>query len=125
LKLVAERAAIQPDEIRTLTSYTSTHRWAAIWALIFTTGMRRGEVLGLRWSDVDLDAGTITIRSTRTRYGTTIDTSTPRHQRQLAGTGRSRSGRLPPLPCAPAHVMPGDDKAAAGAADELLAAPAL
>jgi hypothetical protein len=28
-------------------------------------GLRRGEVLGLRWSDVDLDAKTITIRITR------------------------------------------------------------
>ena len=33
-----------------------------------TTGMRRGEILGLRWSDVDLAAGTVTIRSTRIRY---------------------------------------------------------
>ncbi|HTE17939.1 MAG TPA: site-specific integrase, partial [Armatimonadota bacterium] len=27
-----------------------------------TTGMRRGEVLGLRWEDVDLKAGTLTVR---------------------------------------------------------------
>lgn len=38
-------------------------------------------VLGLRWSDVDLDAGTVTIRSTRVRYGTTIATSTPKTAR--------------------------------------------
>ena len=41
----------------------------------------KGEVLGLRWSDVDLDAGTVTIRSTRIRYGTTIATSTPKTAR--------------------------------------------
>jgi integrase len=26
-----------------------------------TTGMRRGEVLGLRWADVDLDGGRISV----------------------------------------------------------------
>jgi integrase len=30
--------------------------------LICSTGIRRGEVLGLWWSDVDLDGGTVTIR---------------------------------------------------------------
>ena len=43
--------------------------------------MRRGEVLGLRWGDIDLDAGTVTIRSTRIRYGTTVATSTPKRAR--------------------------------------------
>src|SRR5215207_3306979 len=46
-----------------------------------TTGMRRGEVLGLRWSDVDLEAGTVTIRSTRIRYSQTVATSTPKTAR--------------------------------------------
>jgi integrase len=32
-------------------------RLAAAFVLLATTGARRGEVLGLRWSDVDLDAG--------------------------------------------------------------------
>jgi integrase len=37
---------------------------AALWHLTASTGMRRGAVLGLRWSDVDLDAATLTIRQT-------------------------------------------------------------
>lgn len=32
--------------------------------LAVSTGLRRGEVLGLRWSDVDLDAGNLTVRQT-------------------------------------------------------------
>lgn len=34
----------------------------AAWWLLAMTGMRRGELLALRWSDIDLDAGTISVR---------------------------------------------------------------
>lgn len=34
------------------------------WLVLATTGARRGEILGLRWSDVDLDAGQASIRQT-------------------------------------------------------------
>lgn len=34
---------------------------AALYSLALDSGARKGELLGLRWSDVDLDAGTITI----------------------------------------------------------------
>jgi integrase len=36
-------------------------RLAGAWWLLATTGMRRGEVLGVRWQDVDLDAGRVSI----------------------------------------------------------------
>ena len=35
---------------------------AAAWHVLSFSGMRRGELLGLRWRDVDLDAATITVR---------------------------------------------------------------
>lgn len=33
-----------------------------LWYVLATTGMRRGEALALRWRDLDLDAGTLSIR---------------------------------------------------------------
>ena len=41
-----------------------TGTWAAISKLALFTGARRGEICGLRWSDVDLDADTISIERT-------------------------------------------------------------
>jgi integrase len=38
------------------------HRWRALWHLALGTGARRGELLGLRWEDVNLEAGQVTIR---------------------------------------------------------------
>ena len=42
----------------------------ALWRLALLTGMRRGELLGLRWADVDLDAGTLSVRRTLSRGAT-------------------------------------------------------
>jgi integrase len=42
------------------------HRLAAAFVLLVTTGMRRGEVIGLRWSDVDLDGSRLQVRQSVT-----------------------------------------------------------
>ncbi len=38
-------------------------RLYALYVLALATGMRQGELLGLRWADVDLDTGTLRVRS--------------------------------------------------------------
>lgn len=37
------------------------HRLAAFWALALVTGLREGELLGLRWRDLDFKKGTLTV----------------------------------------------------------------
>jgi integrase len=45
-------------------------RFEALYLLAVTTGLRRGELLGLKWVDVDLDAGTLKVsRSLDSLYG--------------------------------------------------------
>jgi integrase len=39
----------------------------ALWRLALLTGMRRGELLGLRWDDVDLERGVLAVRRTLSR----------------------------------------------------------
>jgi integrase len=51
-------------ELGRFLAYVAADRLAGGWWLLATTGMRRGEVLGLRWSDVDLDAGSLRITRT-------------------------------------------------------------
>ena len=48
-------------------SRESDDRLHALWVLLATTGMRRGEALGIRWSDVDLDAGRLRVVQTITQ----------------------------------------------------------
>jgi integrase len=76
----------RPPEMRTWTreqlrSFLSTvkgDRLYAAWVLLATTGMRRGELLGLRWSDVDFDAGRAAIRQTLSSVGGKVTFSTPK-----------------------------------------------
>ncbi len=60
----AEREEINPfteDEVRLILGKTAGERYHAMYALAFYAGLRIGECLGLRWSRVDLDSGTIRV----------------------------------------------------------------
>jgi integrase len=52
-----------------------------LWLLLATTGMRRGEALGLRWTDVDLEAGRLAVRQTIVAVGHAVEVSTPKTKR--------------------------------------------
>lgn len=53
-------------------------RLAAVWRLAAMTGMRRGEVLGLRWCDVDLDAARLSVRQAVVAVAYSVIESTPK-----------------------------------------------
>jgi integrase len=49
-----------------------------LWYLALS-GLRRGEVAGLKWDDVDLDAGTLTVARNRVQVGSqTVVENTPK-----------------------------------------------
>lgn len=58
-----------PQELRAFLAATAGDDRAALWRLAAMTGMRRGEVCGLLWRDVDLDAGTVVVRRQLTTVG--------------------------------------------------------
>jgi integrase len=76
------------DETRLFLAATREHRLHALFELALHTGLRKGELLGLRWEDLDLDAGTAAIRRTlqRTSTGglTTLPTKTRASERRIA-----------------------------------------
>jgi integrase len=53
-------------------------RLHALWVLLATTGMRRGEAVGLRWQDVDLDAGRLRVVQTILSINGKLLTSEPK-----------------------------------------------
>ena len=63
---------------------TRDHPLALVWRLAAVTGMRRGEVLGLRWSDIDLENARLSIRQTRISISYQVQYSTPKtHQARV------------------------------------------
>lgn len=55
------------EEVQRLLAATRGRRNSARWAIALALGLRQGEALGLRWPDVDLDAGTLTVWRGRQR----------------------------------------------------------
>ena len=53
---------LTPIEARTLLEAVKRERFEALYVLTITAGLRRGELLGLRWTDVDLERGYVQVR---------------------------------------------------------------
>jgi integrase len=68
----APRTEMQPPKPEALVQLleraaAAGDRFAPLWTVAVCSGCRRGELLGLKWEDVDFDAGTIAIRRTLAR----------------------------------------------------------
>ncbi len=65
-KEISRDRTLTQEEYRTLLSRCSS-RLSAIVQLAYWTGMRRGEILGLRWEQVDLKNRVIILEATETK----------------------------------------------------------
>lgn len=97
-------SAFDPAEFERIVAACRDHPHGPLYLFAVLTGMRSSELVGLRWDDIDLDAGTYTIRQGRHRI--------PRRTAKLLGTPgtdvtgdpkSSASGR--PTPLSPAAVQ--------------------
>ncbi|GAA4461040.1 tyrosine-type recombinase/integrase [Phytohabitans houttuyneae] len=55
------------EEVQRILIAVGERRNGARWALALALGLRQGEALGLKWSDVDLENGTLIVRRSRLR----------------------------------------------------------
>lgn len=68
----------KPAELRAFLESVTDDRLYAAWLLSASTGLRRGELLGLTWRACDLDAGRISITQTILDIGHKVTLSTPK-----------------------------------------------
>lgn len=80
---------LDPTQARRFLDVARQDRDYALWVVALAVGLRRGEVLGLAWDDVDLDAGTLRVRQAVQRVNGHLELVEPKTQ---------RSRRTVPLP---------------------------
>jgi integrase len=81
--------ALDPGQVRKLFEACAGTRWEPLLVMLALLGLRRGEALGLAWSDVDFDLGVITIRRSLTRV------TEDGHSRLVLSPTKTKSSRRP------------------------------
>jgi integrase len=66
------------EEARRLLEAAKGDRLEALYVLALNTGMRQGEILALKWDDLELEAGTLRVRRTLTKTGKVYTTGEPK-----------------------------------------------
>ncbi|MGB9825061.1 MAG: tyrosine-type recombinase/integrase [Desulfofundulus sp.] len=62
-----EMTCLTPEQVKAFLEAAKSDRFFPLFVCALGTGLRRGELLGLKWQDVDLDKGTVTVRRTLAR----------------------------------------------------------
>lgn len=78
-----EVEVLTAEEVRTLLTTVRGDRWEALLATALATGMRFGELLGLRWGDVDLTGRTVHVQRQLQRDGTYTEPKTAKGRRTI------------------------------------------
>jgi integrase len=80
-RLTGERPAVAvwtTGQIDTFLTSVAHDRLAVTWWLIALRGLRRGEAAGLRWADIDLDAGVLMFEQQRIANGHLVTVGPPK-----------------------------------------------
>lgn len=76
-----EMVAWTPEQVAAFLEATKDDRLAALWRLLASSGLRRGEALGLTWDDVDLDSGRLAVRRSLSSVGYAVSVQAPKTRR--------------------------------------------
>lgn len=97
----AEIRPLGPDQARVMLAAAKSDRLEALYTVAVALGLRQGEALGLRWSDVDLDAALLRVSATLNRVPRMLrgDDDRGRGSRyRLESPKTARSRRSIPMP---------------------------
>ena len=67
-----EAQALMLEQVQKLLAVTQGHHMEALFKLALATGMRRGELMGLKWQDIDFNKGVLQVRRILSRIPTKL-----------------------------------------------------
>ena len=73
-----EARAWGAEQVRAFLVAVDSDRLSALWRLAAMTGMRRGELVGLRWADVDLETERVNVAQVATMVGASVRYGEPK-----------------------------------------------
>jgi len=76
-----EASYLSPAEVAALLEAAEPSRYAAVFEFLVNTGLRRGEALALRWSDVDITNRLARVRGTLSRVDGDLVVTAPKSER--------------------------------------------
>jgi integrase len=91
-----EAPHLTPVQVAALLQAARGTRYAPLFALLVHTGLRRGEALALRWSDVDLERHTLRVRGTLSRIDGALVVTEPK---------TAKSKRVVPISSPAEHLL--------------------
>ena len=77
----SEMKTWSPEQLATFLDHVRDDRLYAAWHLLCTTGLRRGELLGLTWAALDLEQGSLRVIKTFVSVAWKIQPSEPKTQK--------------------------------------------
>jgi integrase len=84
-----EMATLSPEQARALLAAADGNRLEALYVLALTTGLREGELLGLKWKNIDFDGSALEVRGSlqRVQAGLVVaEPKTPKSRRRVGLT---------------------------------------
>lgn len=91
-----EKMALTPEQVQQFLEAAKGHRLEALFSVAVSLGMRQGEILGLTWDAVDLDAGTLRVTANLQRVDGVF---------QMGDTKCAQSRRAIDLPVPLVHAL--------------------
>jgi integrase len=88
-----EAKALSPPQVKALLKAAHDTRNEALYVVAVHTGLRQGELLGLKWTDVDLDAGKLSVRRSLKVTEDGLDFGPPKNKASRRSVPLNKSAR--------------------------------